>query len=168
MLSFKKTVISALILGVSASVAVPQAHALLAVVQPVPAMALEIVGACTGSALMIDSILDDSDMHNHFAFDLGEFALGLVILDDAQGQTITFQALSASQAQALSVTQTERDAYNSNLDEINDIRESVGADLAQLKNPTAADSRAAWAKYSSAVSPDAMSAVSKIVAKAFQ
>jgi hypothetical protein len=56
MLSFKKTVISALILGVSASVAVPQAHALLAVVQPVPAMALEIVGACTGSALMIDSI----------------------------------------------------------------------------------------------------------------
>jgi hypothetical protein len=112
--------------------------------------------AIAGIGLMIDGA-------THVRPDaVAEELVGLIALDGAQGQTFVFKPVLASEAQSLNLTQDELTAYNSQLDEINDVRESVIADLSAMKNPTVADSQAAWKNYDSALSPEAVSAIEKI------
>ena len=89
-------------------------------------------------------------------------AVGLLLLDGDAAQTVVYKAIDANEAQKLSLSSDQVDSYNSHLSEINLVLQSVESDLAQVKSPTVADSRAAWGKYSSALPTPAMEAVVKI------
>lgn len=91
--------------------------------------------------------------------------VGVIVMDGAEGQTIAFQTVSLENAKALQLSDAEMNSYNNEIDEINNVKEMVGRDLAQLQKPGLGDSTKLWAKYSSSLSPESFSAVQKIAAQ---
>lgn len=95
---------------------------------------------------------------------------GLLILD-SPGE-VAFAALTENQAAALAITDEERDAYNSELDELNAVRQSVKSELDERAEKgekiTVGISKKAWLKHFAEVSPASFSAAQKIVRQMFK
>ena len=88
--------------------------------------------------------------------------LGLVILDSSDQQGVGFAAIDAKTAENYGVSSVEMQAYNSELDEVNAVRDEVTAKLLQSKNPTMEQSQATWSELKVSISPEAFSVVEKI------
>ena len=89
---------------------------------------------------------------------------GLIILDasDKNQQGAGFAAMNEKTAATLEVSPLEMQAYNSELDEVNAVRDEVTARLLESKNPTVELSQSAWSDLKGSISPAAFSVVEKI------
>ena len=124
--------------------------------------------ALYGTALAIKAEGSDSDAWRAFGIgilSLGVTLVGLVVLDSKDQQGVTFGPLDEKTAQTLNVSPNELSAYNSELDEVNAIRDEVTARLLESKNPTVQESQAAWAEFKDSISPESFSVVEKISLK---
>jgi cell division protein FtsB len=94
------------------------------------------------------------------------FLAGLVILDD--NGKMTFGELEADKASEAGVTADEAAAYNSELEELNAIKDMVSSEVADLEGSKEVRAEAAkelWTVYQDYVSPEAFSALVKLVKK---
>lgn len=92
---------------------------------------------------------------------IGALLLGIVLLDDEQN-ALAFTAVDSTTGEELGMTEAERVAYNSELDEINAIRTQIGADLIVSGAPSIEKSNALWSNYSREISSEAFAGVKKI------
>lgn len=90
-------------------------------------------------------------------------AVGVVILDG--DQTIEFNSLSTRDAALLGVSKRERLSFNEELDQVNMLLEEVSAEMADIKDPTAELSVAAWHEVKDLVSPLTFSTMQKIASQ---
>lgn len=94
--------------------------------------------------------------------------LGLVLLEDNGRTEVRFSEMSPEQGAALGLSAAETQSYNSELEEINAIRESVEAELfLRFKSAgevSSQDAATIWDRYSDTISPEALAAVRKISA----
>jgi len=96
--------------------------------------------------------------------------LGLLLLDE-QNREIAFTALEAPQEQKLGVSVAQAQAYNSELPEINVIRETIQADVAaridrgeEITNQQVKDQ---WQSYRELISSDAYFVLEKVSSQVF-
>jgi hypothetical protein len=88
---------------------------------------------------------------------------GLVLLDGEDATKVKFRALDEEQAGALGITSLERSSYNSEIDEVNVVMDTLGGEvLARNGEVTAEDAAANWNRVESALSPETVSALDKI------
>lgn len=178
MLNLKKSISVAMIFAVTCFSAPQNANALVGLVIANAPLAIAGAAATAGAAGFEAYAFysgqsegyDDGQLSAAFAalmtVPLGLF--GLVLLDGAIGQTIQYKAVNAQEAQKLGLTSEEVASYNSHLEEVNLVLQSVESDLGEIKNPTTKDSAAVWSKYSGALPQATMSATAKISAAAFK
>jgi hypothetical protein len=107
---------------------------------------------------------DDPNFLPYFLTALGLTLGGVLLLDEESGQTLRFQAVTTAEANTLGLTSGEESAFNVEIDEVNAVSQSVGAELKAMKKPGVADSKALWEKYRAELSPEAYSAVGKVSA----
>ena len=92
------------------------------------------------------------------------FLAGLVVLDDAG--KMTFNELSAEKALKAQITEAEATAFNSELEELNAVKDLVSSELTGLegnKEQKAEAAKELWTEYQEYVSKDAFMALSKLV-----
>jgi hypothetical protein len=167
---FKKTLATAvLVAATTATVAMPNtSYALVgALTGTVPTL---LVGAAIGVPFMGHLLVAKSN--NEASVDAMFSILGLLIMDGRNGADFRFKQISSQEAEKCGITAAEANAYNSELDEINQVKQAVQADIASHSDASteaqAEVSKAAWEKYSSYLSPEAYQAVRKIATKAVQ
>ncbi len=90
-------------------------------------------------------------------------AVGVVILDGEQA--VEFQELDKKKATLLGVSESERESFNSELDQVNMLLEEVTEKMTSLESPTAQDSADAWNNVKDLVSPLTFSAMQKIASQ---
>ena len=121
--------------------------------------------ALYGTALAVKAGGSDSDGWRAFGIgilSIGVTLVGLVVLDSKDQQGAVFGTLDDKTAQAMNISSNELAAYNSELDEVNAIRDEVTARLLESKNPTVQESQAAWSELKGSISPESFSVVEKI------
>jgi hypothetical protein len=154
----------ALILAATTTVAyIPSSQAALGIATAIVSPVLGVCGILGGGALTMDALTDPHWGGMFWLENNLELAIGLIFMDDEKGQTVVFKPVTPSESQSIGLSSQEMSAYNSNIDELNDIHEQVVSDLSQIKSPTAQDSQNAWQKYEGALSPEAISAAQKVV-----
>lgn len=87
--------------------------------------------------------------------------LGIVILDE-KNPAVSFAAIDEASAAALGMTQAEQNAYNSEIEELNAVYQSVAAGLMTDENQSAEKAQALWNDYKDYVSADAFSGMAKV------
>ena len=87
---------------------------------------------------------------------------GLVVLDTKDQQGVLFAALDDKATTNLKISPVEAAAYNSELDEVNAVRDEVTARLLESKKPTMELSNETWNELKTQISPEAYSVVQKI------
>lgn len=94
------------------------------------------------------------------------FLAGLVVLDD--NGKMTFGELEEAKALEAGITADETVAYNSELEELNAIKDMVSSEVATIEGSREIKAEAAkelWTDYQNYVSEDAFSALVKLVKK---
>ena len=89
--------------------------------------------------------------------------LGVVLLDGENGQEVEFSQLTPQQSRQLKISNKELTAYNSEIDMINILVSDASEQLSQIKKPNLEDSKRVWRGLKDSVSPEAFSAMTKIV-----
>jgi hypothetical protein len=89
-------------------------------------------------------------------------AAGVVLLDPQEGPLLKYQELGADEAATLGITPDELASFNSQVDELNAVSQTIGSELTKIKNPKIEDSRALWAAYQGSLDPAAYSAAGKV------
>ena len=124
------------------------------------------VGAITMTAIGVAEMNHDHegrmDGLGAIVFGITGVLLGLVILDSSDQQGVGFAAIDSKTAANYGVGAIEMQAYNSELDEVNAVRDEVTARLLESKNPTMELSQATWSEFKGSISPEAFSVVEKI------
>jgi|GEM_PF-1712603 len=92
----------------------------------------------------------------------GMALFGPILLDDGTVGDLEFVAVDQPRAAQVGLTENERLAFNSELDEINAIKETITSDLKRDEKPTAEKAHALWNEYGQALSQDAFSGLEKI------
>lgn len=87
---------------------------------------------------------------------------GPILLDDGTVGDLEFVAVDQARAAQAGLTENERLAFNSELDEINAIKETITSDLKRDEKPTAEKAHALWNEYGQSLSQDAFSGLGKI------
>jgi hypothetical protein len=130
------------------------------------------VGAGTGEMLIgydpFDMAYEKPIYNLFFALSDSMALLGLVLLDDKGQVSPQFTALNSESAAKLGISSSEMSAYNAQLPEINSIYQSIVSDT-EARNQKAtttqqlvAFSNQEWSEYGEELSPDALSALSKV------
>ena len=89
---------------------------------------------------------------------------GPILLDDGTVGDLEFVAVDQARAAQAGLTENERLAFNSELDEINAIKETITSDLKRDEKPTAEKAHALWSEYGQSLSQDAFLGLGKISA----
>ncbi len=92
-------------------------------------------------------------------------ALGMILLSDEKGQTVSFKEISSADAQSKGLTKVEAESFNSEVDQLNIMAAHVDAELSKLEKPTIEASVALWSDLKSNLSTETISAVNKLVTK---
>ena len=90
--------------------------------------------------------------------------IGPILLDDGTVGDLEFVAVDQARAAQVGLTEIERLAFNSELDEINAIKETITSDLNRDEKPTTEKAHALWNEYGQSLSLDAFSGLEKISA----
>lgn len=97
-------------------------------------------------------------------------SLGLVVsgilLDESQPGRVQFAHLADNEAVQIGLSTMERDHFNDEVEEINAVYQTVVTDLQAMPGATVQDSKALWQQYRDVLSPEAYSAVGKVVSSA--
>ncbi|HUP56848.1 MAG TPA: hypothetical protein VM598_05300 [Bdellovibrionota bacterium] len=72
---------------------------------------------------------------------------GLIVLDESSGPTLRFVPIGEADARRLSISPAELEDFNSSLDELNAMVETVHHEVYKFPNPTVQDSAATWERY---------------------
>jgi len=86
--------------------------------------------------------------------------LGIIILDEKNGN-MNFMPISDKTAKKLKISQTELDIYNSEVEELNTVKEIIEAQVSDDVNQ--AEVNEMWNHYKTTLSPETMNVASKIV-----
>lgn len=96
---------------------------------------------------------------------LGVAAVGLLVLDQDGSKDVQFQALSSESAQRLGLSANSIETYNSELDELNAIKNSISAELSLTESPSLEKSATLWSEYQGRLSAETMQVVKAVVAQ---
>lgn len=91
-------------------------------------------------------------------------AVGLTLLDGEEA--MEFAELSTKDALSLGITPEEREAFNTEIDQVNAVAEAVSAELPE--KPTADDAKVLWAHYGESLHPQALIATTKVARSMFK
>lgn len=86
---------------------------------------------------------------------------GIIILDQSNGGS-KFQTIDSKGAQTIGLSKHEFISYNSNLDELNAINQSVSNELVRSKDISVKHAESLWSEYRNELSKDAYAAAVKI------
>ncbi len=182
----KKLIALTLICGLSpvATLTPRPAQASLAVLFTKDFLPAAIIVGAAGlqtAAFTIDLFLKGNEQHGSKAVlsYLGSALYGAItvlLLDGEQGASIEFHSLSEKQARSLGLTQSEQDGYNSEISQINAVREEITLRMQPEFNQTSElrleeslqKIHQHWTELSPTLSPEAFSAVQKISKKLSQ
>lgn len=92
--------------------------------------------------------------------------LGLVILED--DQSANFSPLTQEAARKLQISPKELKAYNDEIDELNSLAQFVDSNITREGKEGLQESAALWGDIKDAVSPEAFSALVKVMSPAFK
>jgi len=90
--------------------------------------------------------------------------VGVILLEDNSGN-LNFVPMSSHNAEKLQVSQKELDIYNSEVEELNNIKEVIEAQVSN--NVTELEVTELWKDYRVNLSPETMQVASKIVLEVF-
>ncbi len=172
-----KNKICALVLAISLTLSVlapRRSEALVGAVIAAPVVVtVGAVTACTGggvigASFVVDLLTRDSGRVMPFltVFLVGAaiLGLGLVVLDD-QSHSVQFAPLDQGQIEKLGITTEQALAYNSELDEINVIKQTIETEVAKSANPSVEQAHARWVELGAGISPNAFAALEKVSAE---
>lgn len=95
------------------------------------------------------------------AWTFGSF-MGLMILDGEETQSYSYNQMSEEEALKLGLTSVELESYNSEVDQLNYLVAEVSGELARAENPTIDQSVKIWDELKPSLSPNTLSAVTKM------
>jgi hypothetical protein len=108
------------------------------------------IAAASGAAMMGAALIFPWDgWWDIYLLFIGSAVLigGLIVLEESSGPTLRFGPLGQSDAKRLSISPAELEDFNSSLDELNAMAETVHRELSRLPKPTVEDSAALWERY---------------------
>lgn len=166
---------------VQSLLAAPPAHALVAAGLGIAGVAAGGVVALVGSGIFVaggglfiyNATGADVDSSDSLESILGSAALcgvGIVVLDQERGGTFAYSAITPEQAATLGITDAHAlEVYNSEVPQINAIRETVAKQLdaqkSQGQSVAVQDSAALWAQYGTTLSPESFEVMNTIVSQ---
>lgn len=181
MIKTKKTLTFALAATLFAQSAItpPPAHALVAAGLGIAGVAAGGAVALVGSGIFVAGaagvlLTPDDDGENwgvrldQVLFAGGIAAVGIIVLDQGHGGTISYSAITPEQGTALGITDTRvLDVYNNEVPQINAIRETIASQMserqARRQSISVADSAALWSQYAADLSPESFEVMRAIV-----
>ena len=172
----KKIIISVLISGLAVVAPIERAHSAIALVAfatgGAAASLATVGGASVGGSLALTYMgcaIDGGKKCNGNGglsrLSVPAIALLIigVVLLDKDGQTVyNYSPLSYEAANQIGITDDEADAYNSELDQANAIRETIMSEMLEAGHVSVNEARSLWQAYKSQLSPGTFSAIQKI------
>ena len=92
--------------------------------------------------------------------------VGLIVLEGEQ--QLAFTELTTAEALKLNISESEKQSFNAELDQVNAVMAQVTAEVSSLENPTLADSQAAWMEVSQSLSPESFTVMQKITLQLYR
>lgn len=92
---------------------------------------------------------------------LASLGIGLVLLDE-NTQELSFGEISEERANELGIAKAEREEFNSQLEEVNFLKDDLLIELSSLDSPTMEDANAMWEDRKDVLSENAYSALEKV------
>lgn len=80
--------------------------------------------------------------------------VGYIVLDQDGSSDFQFATLSPKKAENLGIEKTSLEIYNSEINELNAVKNSVSAELSRTESPSLEKSAALWREYQGALSPE--------------
>lgn len=87
---------------------------------------------------------------------------GLIILDGKEGQSASFQAITAKQAKEKKLTEEELTSYNAEVDELNALSTEVAEQLAQQEDQSVQAASILWGGMVDEIDPETLAALRKL------
>ncbi|MEK7690085.1 MAG: hypothetical protein AAB425_03600 [Bdellovibrionota bacterium] len=171
---FKKTLIIACAVSTLATgmnlVRSPSAHAAIgaiatggAISVPVAIAAGSVLGLGLTYGIIVDVSWGDGMVVGTAVWSVIGLIIGGIILDEQSGQVSFAEIETEEKALSLGLNAAEAQAYNSELDQVNAVRETIEAEVATVDGDRLKAAEALWADYgANALSQDAWSAVQKV------
>lgn len=116
----------------------------------------------TGAALEMTGERKLSKILLGFAGKIAWPVIGILVLDGEENQGIYFAEITKEESETRGITSSERESYNSQIDELNLILDEVSSKLAAVKEPTLEASKDFWAEYAVYIHADTKSAINKL------
>lgn len=92
---------------------------------------------------------------------LASLSIGLVLLDKNTSE-LSFGEITDSRAKQLGLTKDEQEAFNSQLEEINFLKDDMIEELSTMKNPTLDDANRMWNQSQDILEKNAFIALTKV------